>query len=109
MIKHNIRWPAMNQGTGVEILNAANSQRLSFLPSLVVGELRFRARPVRCRSLLSAVEMPVITVPLDRNSPSLANGMFERGDALLLRRSCAGHVENLFFHDRAVQIVHAVT
>ena len=30
------------------------------------------------------------------------------GDGLLLRRGRAGHVENLFLQDRAVEIVHAV-
>src|SRR3989442_537492 len=35
--------------------------------------------------------MPVITVALDRNSAGLANGMFERGDALLLRPSRSAH------------------
>src|SRR5205807_9350311 len=32
-----------------------------------------------------------------------------RGDALLLRRRSARHVENFFFHDRPVQIVDAIT
>src|SRR5260370_41150973 len=53
--------------------------------------------------------MPVITVALDRNSSSLANGVLQRSDALLLRRGRAGHMENLFFHDRPVQIVYPVT
>src|SRR5260370_12032606 len=82
---------------------------MSTLHSLGAGEFCFRMRPARRRSLLRAVEMLVITVALDRNSLSLANGMFERSDALLLRRSCSGHVENFLFHDCAVQIVHAVT
>ena len=53
--------------------------------------------------------MPVITVALDRNSSSLANGVLQRSDALLLRCGRPGHVENLFFHDRPVQIVYPVT
>src|SRR5260370_27586891 len=53
--------------------------------------------------------MPVITVALDRNSSSLANGVLQRSDALLLRRGRAGHMENLFFHDCPVQIVYPVT
>ncbi len=53
--------------------------------------------------------MPVITVALDRNPSSLANGVLQRSDALLLRRGRASHVENLFFHDCPVQIVYPVT
>ena len=40
--------------------------------------------------------MPVMTVALDRLAISFANGVFERGDCLLLRRGGAGHVENFF-------------
>src|SRR5438477_12305801 len=53
--------------------------------------------------------MPVIAVALNWNSSRFANGMFKRSDALLLRRGRSGHVENFFFHDGAVQIIHAVT
>jgi len=109
MIEHNIRWPAVNQGTRVEILNAANSQRLLILHSLGAGQLRFRPQPARCRSLLRAIEMPVIAVALDGNASSLANSMLQRGDALLLWRGRPRHVEDPFFHDRPVQIVHPVT
>ena len=52
--------------------------------------------------------MPVMTVALDRLAAGFANGVFERSDALLLRGSCAGHVENLFLQDCSVQVVHAV-
>src|SRR5947208_15043715 len=82
---------------------------MPILHSLGAGEFCFRTRPARCRSLLRAVEMLVITVALDRNSLSLTNGMFKHSDALLLRRSCSGHVENFLFHDCAVQLVYAVT
>src|ERR1700731_541175 len=109
MIESKIRRPAMNQGPRVEIFNAANSQRLLILHSLGAGELRFRPRPARCRSLLRAIEMPVIAVALDRNASGLANGMLQRGDALLLWCGRPGHVENFFFHDRPVQIVHTIT
>src|SRR6476659_3257779 len=53
--------------------------------------------------------MPVMTVALDRLAASFANGVFKRGDSLLLRRGGAGHVENFFLEDRTVEIVHAVT
>src|SRR5260370_4402965 len=109
MIESNIPRPAVNQGTGVEIFNAANSQRLLILHSLGAGELRFRPRPARCRCRLRASEMPVIAVALDRNASGLENGMLQRGDALLLWCGRPGHVENFFFHDRPVQIVHTIT
>jgi len=52
--------------------------------------------------------MPVLTVALDRLAAGFANGVFERGYALLLRGSRAGHVKNLFLQDCSVQIVHTV-
>ena len=53
--------------------------------------------------------MPVMTVALDRLAASFADGVFKRGDSLLLRRGGAGHVENFFLQDCSVEIVHAVT
>src|SRR5207244_11179233 len=106
MIKHNIARPAVNQRTGVEIFNTANPERLSILHSLGAGELRFSARMARCRSLLRAVEMPIIAVALDGDSPGFADCMFERGDALLLRGGRSGHVKNLFFHAGPVPLVY---
>ncbi len=53
--------------------------------------------------------MTIITVALNGNSAGLANGMLECGDGLLLRRGRAGHVEDFFLHDCAVQVVGAVT
>src|ERR1700730_4178026 len=107
MIESNIPRPAVNQRTRVEIFDAANSQRLSILHLLSAGKLGFRTRPGR--RFVFAVEMPIETVSLDRNPPSFANRVLEGGDGLLLRRSRAGHVKDFFFHDRAVQIVDAVT
>ena len=52
--------------------------------------------------------MPVMTVALDRLAASFANGVFKRGNSLLLRRGGASHVENLFLEDCAVEIVHTV-
>ncbi len=52
--------------------------------------------------------MPVVTVALDRLAASFANGVFKRGDSLLLRRCGAGHVENFFLQDCSVEIVHTV-
>ena len=53
--------------------------------------------------------MPVMTVALDSLAASFADGVFKRGDGLLLRRGRAGHVENFFLQDCSVEIVHAVT
>src|SRR5436305_8347783 len=52
--------------------------------------------------------MPVITVSLYWLAACFANGVLERGDALLLRRSCPCHVKNFFLQNCSVQIVHAV-
>src|ERR1700720_3045289 len=52
--------------------------------------------------------MTIVTVALDGLAASLANYSLECGHSLLLRRSRTGHVEDLFFHNRAVQIVHSV-
>jgi hypothetical protein len=49
-----------------------------------------------------------MTVALDRLAASFANGVFQRGDSLLLRRGGAGHVENFFLQDCSVEIVHTV-
>ena len=50
-----------------------------------------------------------MTVALDRLATSFADGVFKRGDRLLLRRGGAGHVENFFLQDCSVEIVHTVT
>ena len=50
-----------------------------------------------------------MTVTLHRLAARFPNGMFESSYSLLLRSSCAGHVEDLLLHDRPVQIIHAVT
>ena len=52
--------------------------------------------------------MIVIAVALHRLAARLANGMTQRLRGLLFRSRRARHVEDLFSHDRAVQIVHAV-
>ena len=53
--------------------------------------------------------MPVMTVALDRLAASFADGVFERGDRLLLRCRGTSHVENFFLQDRSMEIVHTVT
>ena len=52
--------------------------------------------------------MPVMTVALDRLAASFANGVFKRGDSLLLRRGGAGHGENFFLQYCSVEIVHTI-
>ena len=52
--------------------------------------------------------MAVMTVALDRLAASFADGVFKRGDRLLLRRGCTGHVENFFLQDCSMEIVHPV-
>src|SRR6478609_5510336 len=49
-----------------------------------------------------------MTIALNRLAASFANGVFKRGDSLLLRRGGAGHVENFFLEDCSVEIVHTV-
>src|SRR5215470_16750842 len=55
-----------------------------------------------------ARDMAVMTVALDRFPASFANGVFERGNSLLLGRGGASHVENLFLQDCSMEIVHTV-
>ena len=50
-----------------------------------------------------------MTVALDRLATSFADGVFKRGDRLLLRCGGAGHVENFFLQDCSVEIVDTVT
>src|SRR5580765_2992530 len=52
--------------------------------------------------------MPVMTVALDRLAASFADGVFKRGDSLLLRRGGASHVENFFLQNGSMEIVHTV-
>lgn len=52
--------------------------------------------------------MPVMTVALDRLAASFANGVFKRGDSLLLRRGGTGHVEDFLLQDCSMEIVHTV-
>ena len=52
--------------------------------------------------------MPILAVPLDRDAPSFANCVLERGNGLLLWRRRTGHVKNLFLHNGTVQIIGAV-
>ena len=49
-----------------------------------------------------------MTVALDRLATSFADGVFKRGDSLLLRRGGASHVENFFLQNCSMEIVHAV-
>src|SRR5215475_150650 len=52
--------------------------------------------------------MPVMAVTLHRFATRFANCMFESSYRLLLRSGCSGHVEDFFFQNRAMQIVHAI-
>ena len=52
--------------------------------------------------------MAIMAVPLDGLAAGFPNSMLKRGHGLLLRRRCARHVENFFFQNCAVQIVHAI-
>src|SRR4029450_10134754 len=49
-----------------------------------------------------------MTVTLHRIAAGFANSMFESSDSLLLGSGCSGHMEDFFFQNRAVQIVHPV-
>src|SRR5271165_1490433 len=51
---------------------------------------------------------PVITVALDRIASCLADAPLEGRLGLLLRCFGTGHMEDLFFHERAVQVVNTV-
>src|SRR5205085_11573636 len=109
VIEHDDAGPSMNQGTRVEIFNAANTKRLSILHSSGAGQLGFGARLRRCRSFVLTVEMAIATVALDWNASGFADGVFESSDRLLLRRGRAGDVQNFLFDNRPVQIIRAIT
>ena len=49
-----------------------------------------------------------MTVALYRLTARFANGVFESSHGLLLRSGCPRHVEDFFFQNRAVQIVHTI-
>ena len=49
-----------------------------------------------------------MTVTLHRFATRFADCMFESSHGLLLRSGCPRHVEDFFFQNRAVQIVHAI-
>src|SRR5438477_10107259 len=49
-----------------------------------------------------------MTVALDRLAAGFADGVFKRGDSLLLWRGGAGHVENFFLQDCSMEIVHTI-
>src|SRR5712691_8780706 len=76
--------------------------------SLSAGKFRFSPRRRGCRSFPRGCNMTIMAVPLNRLAAGFANRMLERSDALLLWGRSARHMENLFFDDGAVQIVHAV-
>src|SRR4030095_1673951 len=52
--------------------------------------------------------MTVKAVALDRLAASFPDGVLERRYALLLGSCCPCHMENFFFQNCAVQIIHAV-
>src|SRR5713101_4374259 len=77
--------------------------------TLGAGEFSFGTRECRCRSFPRQSYAAIKAVALDWLTTHFANDALECGCALLLRRGCARHVEDFFFHDRAVQVVDAVT
>ena len=52
--------------------------------------------------------MPIVAVALRRDAAGFADGILKRSNCLLLRRRCAGHVEDFLLDDRAVKIVDGV-
>src|SRR5262249_33735727 len=52
--------------------------------------------------------MVIVTVALNRLTTGFADRVLQRCYSLLLRRGRAGHVEDFFLQNCAVQIVHAV-
>ena len=106
MIQDHIALPTEDERARVEIFNAADAEidRLARVSPDHSGasELGFRRSIRRCRSVFAVVEMPIITVALNRNPSRFTNGVFERGNRLLLRRGGAGHMEDLFLHYCAV-------
>src|SRR5262249_43576198 len=69
---------------------------------------KLRGRRHRVCPIRPMRNMPVMTVALHRLAGSFADGVFKRGDSLLLRRGGAGHVENFFLQDCSMEIVYTV-
>src|SRR5207237_10616336 len=63
---------------------------------------------VRLSRPAGAIQTSIVAVTLHGLAAGFPNGMFERSYGLLLRSSCAGHVEDFLFQNCAMQIVHAV-
>ena len=93
--------PAMDKRPGIEIFNAADAQSALRANELGLGRVR--------SAVFSSFDRAVKTIALDRDSAGFADGMFQRRDRLFLRRFRSGHVENLLFHNGAMQIVHAIS
>src|ERR1700726_727411 len=73
-------------------------------PYLGAGQFRFgRFCAIRGNNVT------VVAVSLHRLPTRFTDHALESFDRLLLRRGCTRHVENFFFHDRAVQVVHPIT
>src|SRR5204863_10144757 len=67
-----------------------------------------QCRLVSLRPLACAIQMSIVTVTLDRLAACFPNSMFESSHGLLLRSSCACHMEDFFFQNCAMQIVDAI-
>src|SRR6266404_4072855 len=77
--------------------------------TLGAGEFSSGTRECGCRSFRRQSYVMIMAVALDWLTTRFANDTLERSCALLLRRGCARHVKDFLFHDRAVQVVDAVT
>ena len=108
MIEDDLAGPPVNERTRVEILNATDPEQVRVSHALRANQLGLHRRRSWRHRRTRVWQMPVIAVPLHRFAAGFADDVLERRDRLFLRRLRAGHVKDFFFHDRAVQIVHAV-
>src|SRR5262249_61448234 len=82
------------------------TSHISLLTWSRAGQLGRRWGSVCCRR--SRRYMAIVTVALNGLPTGFADRVFQCCYSLLLRRGCAGHVEDFFLQNCAVQIVHAV-
>lgn len=95
--------PTADERARIKIFNATDAQPVT---SLRVNELGLDCFGFPA---LGRRNVAIIAVALHRNATRFANGVLESSDGLLLWRLCARHVEDFFFHDSAMQVVHAVS
>src|SRR5882724_11871699 len=93
-----LRYPTQPTRGGCRSIRLRSGQALHDSGASQFGFERFRA--VRRSDL--PFEMAIKAIALDWVTAGFADDVLKGGHGLFLRRGRPGHVENLFFHDRAM-------